>query len=267
MVAGLASLGSFLQAHADLPTLEKKELLGYFIRFENRNFRYDVNTKGETSLLLAGKKDYLDQRLKVNINFRVEETEPNGQIVVKNIDPSSLTSEQSPTEKPENVVIKGKVTGDATFEVYMTEARGAIILGGKVTNPGTLKNPLRFSIKAKIPNAYPNSQTTEDLGKFEALVKKDRVQVLWMDGKNAKITGVDPFSALTKEAAVPPISAAYMDFSSYEGNKLVITADPNSSMMISSPTGKSAYQGFELTWYSDAAKDPEGKARLNFSVK
>ncbi len=268
LVAGLTVFGGVLPVHADLPTLDDKEWLGYFVGVKNRDFRFDIDTKGGMTLLpLSVKKEDLDHRLRVKIDFQVEEIQPNGQVVVKNVMQDSLMSEQAPTHKPQDIVIKGKVTGDATFEAYLAEDRGVIVLGGKITSPGTLKNPLRFSIFTRIPNAYPSSKLTEDLGKFEALTKRDRVQVMFADGKNGKISGSDPVSALSKDGALPPISAVNIDFSSLDGHKYVITAEPNSAMVVSGEADKLSYQGIGLHWSSDAAKDPEGKARLRIAVK
>jgi hypothetical protein len=273
MKAGLLAVaicfGGVSSVRADLPTLEDKEWLGYFIGVQNRDLRFDINTKGKGSLTFVEKKGNVAKSHQVDITFQIEETLPSGKTSVIQLIPDSLTSDQAPTNKPQNVIIKGKVAGDATFEIYLNEARGAIALGGKVTGSGSLQNLLKFSIHAKIPNAYNNEKIdeTSKLKAFEAKLKKDRFQAIFADGKKGKITSGDELSTLMKSADSPAISAAQLDFAAYDGRKYALTAEPNSSMSVSSEAGKPIYRGLEFTWTADAAKDPEGKARLLLEVK
>jgi hypothetical protein len=257
---------------AELPIMSDQKWLGYFLGFENKNFRYEIDVKGRTQIKLFGKKGkLLGEDATISINFQVEEIMPDGKFVSKKIMADSLESSQPATNKPKDVVIKGKVTGDAAFEIFVTENRGTISLGGRVTDRGRLtKNPLRFSIKVNFPNAYPESHSITDdkkLKEFENDISKDRLQLLLTDGKRLRKETSETIDSTSKEIRGVQISTAQLEYSSYEGHKFLITALPNSSMVLETTPMKPLFAGLKFTWTADPVKDPEGKSRFTFDVK
>lgn len=273
VVASVVGLAGVLPAAAELPGLKEKEWLGYFVAFQNKKFQFSMTAQGKTAIKVLNKKgDPLNQKLAIPVEFVVEELLPNGKTTVKALQPESLESAQEATEKPRGIVIKGKVTGDAAFEASINEESGVISLGGRLLDPGTLtKNPLRFSIRLRIPDAYASTAKSEDEDKekekLEDKMKGDRIQLIWTDGKRVRQPTDKSVDAASKEINGPGISALEVEFSSYDEKKIELSASPNSAITLSSPKAGPLYEGFLVTWMADPAKDPEGKARLTIEVK
>ncbi len=270
--AGLLGLAGVSTVSADLPGLEEKEWLGYFVGFQNKKFQFGITSQGKGTIKVIGKKgEPLAQKLSIPVEFLVEEIRPDGKISVKAIKPETLESAQPATHKPQQIAIRGKVTGEASFEVFVNEDRGVISLGGRLLDPGTLtKNPVRFSIRLKFPDAYPYDSATGDRKEEKELkekTKNDRLQLNWTDGTRVKPPTDKAVDAGSKEINGPGIAAMQIEFSSYAEKKFEFTASENSSMMLSSTRSAPLSEGFILTWMADPAKDPEGKARLSFEVK
>ena len=271
-MAGLLGLAGISPVSAELPGLSEKEWLGYFVGYENKKIQFGITSQGKAAIKILGKGgEPLNQRLAIGVDFLVEEVMPDGKISAKKIKPETLESAQPATNKPEKMSIRGKVTGDASFEVFINEDRGVISLGGRLSERGTLtKNPLRFSIQLKFPDAYPSGKTAGDKDKEKALkdkMKNDRLQLTWSDGKRVKQPTDKGVDAGSKEINGPGIAAMQVEFSSYDEKKLELTVSENSSMRLSNIQSAPLFEGFMLTWMVDPAKDPEGKARLNFEVK
>lgn len=257
---------------AELPGLEEREWLGYFVGFQNRKFQFAITSQGKAAIKVIGKKgEPLAKKLTIPIEFLVEEIRPNGKPSVKNLMPETLESAQAATLKPQQIVIRGKVTGEASFEVFVNEDRGVISLGGRLLDPGTLtKNPLRFSIRVKFPDAYPNAKATGDKKEEKELKEKsknDRLQLSWTEGTRVRQATDKPVAAGSKEINGPGIAAMQVEFSSYDEKKFEFTASPSSKMTLSGGPAAPLHQGFTVTWLADPAKDPEGKARFSFEVK
>lgn len=272
IAASLIGATGILPVSAELPGLSEKEWLGHFVGFGNKRFQFGVTTQGKAAIRVTGKKgEPLNQRLAIAVDLLVEEILPDGKITVKQIMPETLESAQAATDKPKNIVFHGKVKGDASFEVFINEDGGAISLGGRLLDPGTLKkNPLRFSIRLKFPHAYPNEKANGDKKKakaFEDKIKNDRLQLTWTDGKHVKQSTAGKVEAGAKEINGPGIAAAQIEFRSYEDKQFELVASAPSSMALSNARTGPLHEGFFLTWTSDPAKDPEGKARITIAVK
>jgi hypothetical protein len=271
-VAGLLGLAGVSPVSAELPGLEENEWLGYFVGFKNKKFQFAITSQGKAAIKVIGKKgEPLNQKLTIPVEFLVEEIRPDGKISEKNLKPETLESAQPATNKPQQIVIHGKVTGEASFEISINEDRGVISLGGRLLDPGTLtKNPVRFSIRLKFPDAYPYQKATGDKKEEKELkekTKNDRLQLSWTDGTRVKLPTDKPVDAGSKEINGPGIAAMQVEFSSYDEKKFEFTASKSSSMTLSSAQSAPLYEGFTLTWMADPAKDPEGKERLSFEVK
>lgn len=258
-------------SYATLPGLGEKEWIGHFLGYDGRKIRFGLESKGRAKLQIL-KKDGapLGQRLAVVIDFLIEEVQPDGSAVPRALVPDSLESTSPATKELKNISFRGKVKGDATFEVVINEERGAIVLGGRVLTPGTLKGPLRFAIRAKVPAAYPSAKKAGDRKierAFEDKIKNDRLTVEVLDGKRVRReTG----EILSPEDRLPErtlLSAVRAEFGSYGGRKLGFTASEHSTMELSESQVKPLHQGFTVHWRPDPANDPQGKARMTIEVK
>jgi hypothetical protein len=171
-------------------------------------------------------------------------------------------------------------------------------MGGRVVEPGSLKNPLRFSIRAKFPNAYPKAEIEEEKDDSKEMTKEekraerkakreaekekgkdkkkaddsekiaeDRIDMKWTDGTRLKQTFEKKVDASSKELNGPGIAGAEVEIGAYQGRKFLFLASPNSSMSLSNDNPAPLFKGFTINWVPDAAKDKDGKARLSFEVK
>ncbi len=270
--AGCLGLAGISPVSAQLPGLEEKEWLGYFVGFQNKKYQFTITSQGKAAIRVMGKKgEPLAQKLTIPVEFLVEEILPDGKASVRNLKPESLESAQPATNKPQLIVIRGKVTGEASFEAFVNEDRGVISLGGRLLEPGTLtKNPLRFSIRVKFPDAYPSAKAAGDKKEEKELkekLKNDRLQLSWTDGTRVKPPTDKTVDAGSKEINGPGIAAMQVEFSAYDEKKCDFTASPGSTMTLSGSPAAPLHEGFTVTWKTDPAKDPEGKARLSFEVK
>ena len=268
--AGLVTMMGLAPASAQLPTLQSKDGLGYFINVETKDSVFGINSLGKGLLRPIGKKGPVGTSLGIPVEFTVEETFSDGKVVVRGILPEGLASAQPATDKPVNVSFHGKVKGDAGFEVFVNEVRGEISLGGRIVDATAAKNPTKFSIRFKFPDVYSYDKDGGDRQaqkKFEDKTKDDRMQVTWTDGKRVKVSTTDKVDATSKEINGPGISELEVQFSTYLDKKFHFAASPNSVITLVNTPNEALHRGFTLIWTADVAKDPEGKARITFSVK
>ncbi len=272
LVGVLGAAGMFPLA-AQLPMLSDKEMLGYFLAADSKSFEFRIGADGKTSIkVLDSKGNPVNSKLAIPVTFSIEETLPGGKTISRQFSPESLETTFPATMKPKDVTFRGKATGDIGFEVFVTEERGAITLGGHLLNPAELKNPTRFGIEVRIPNAVPEAKPDSEGDKKAAkeredAVKDDKVQLMWTDGKKARIAGDEAVEGSSKEVSGPGISAAVVQFAAFKDRKIQVTAGPNSSMMLRNPSKRRLVEGFDLFWSADPAKDPQGKARLTIEIR
>jgi hypothetical protein len=261
---------SLPKANAQLPALNDAPWLGYNAVFANKRFQFGVTSLGKISLTPIGDKGApVSHTLAIDLEIGIEESLPTGKVVVKKVQPGTLSSSQPATDKLEKTMITGKTTGDAAFELHIEQDRGMIAMGGRLVDPGTLKNPLRFTIHAKFPTAYPYDKP-KDLKEektFEKKIEDDRIDLKWTDGKRIKQNLVDSVTASSPEINGPGIEAAQIEMAAYKGKKFVFMASPGSSMNLASENTGPLHKGFAIVWVPDPAKDKDGKARLSFEVK
>lgn len=267
----VALCAAVLPAAAQLPSLDKQPWLGHFAAHQNKRFQVGITGQGRMALTPMGDKDApFSPTYAVNIVFGIEEMLPGGGTTLKEIKTETLESSQPASDDFEKLVIRGKVTGDAAFEVFIEQERGEISIGGRVTDPGTLtKNPLRFAVRAKIPNVYTKekTETKKEIKMFEKKMKDDRIDLKWTDGKRLKHNFYEELNASSKEVNGPGIAAAQIEIGAYKGREFIFMASENSAITLSNEKPGGLHQGFTLHWTPDDKKDPEGKARLNFEVK
>ena len=271
VAACLVSLAGVGTLRADLPVMQEKEWLGYFLGFEGKKSQFGVTGGGKSAIKVLGKQGSpLSSQLTVYVDVLVEELFPDGKVTARRIAPESLESAHPAATKINQAVIAGKVTGDASFELFVNEDRGAISLGGRLVDPGTVKNPLRFSIRLRFQDAYLYDEPSEDKKKikaFENKIKNDRMQLVWTDRKRVKQSLSEAVDASSAELNGPGVAALQMEISSYLGARFEVSATGNSSMQLSNADMKPLHRGFNLTWSADPEKDPEAKARLVIDVK
>ena len=257
---------------AQLGTLNEPPWLGYFAAYSNRDYQIGISTFGKIRLsAIDSKGKPLSNKLDVAISVAIEETLPDGRIVVKEIKTESLESEQKPTDEFQKTIITGKVTGDAPFELIMEQDRGIVSLGGRLVGPGSLTNPLRFTIRVNFTEPYPfedvDMTDKKEAKDFEKKIKADRIDLKWTDQKRVKLGLEDPVDAKSAEFNGPGIAVAEIEIGSYKGHKFIIAASDHSTMTIANAKPEPLYKGFFLSWVPDSAKDPEMKARLRIQVK
>lgn len=271
IVAGLAVVSGIIPVSAGLPTMETKAWLGYFVGFENKKFQFGITSEGKAAIKIIGKKgEPLSQDLTIPVNFLIQETLPDGKVIDRKIKPESLESAQVATDKPQNVVFHGSVTGDAGFEVFVDEENGGISLGGRLLDAGKLKNPVRFLIELKIPDAYSKAKKDGDkkqVKAFEEKIKKDRLQLAWTDKTRVKLELSDKVDADSKEINGPGIAAAQIEIAAYDDKQIQVTASEASVLQLSGNRERPLHEGFSFIWAADPEKDPENKARLRIEVK
>jgi hypothetical protein len=266
------SLAGVRQASADLPALDKQPWFGHFAVYDGKRFQIGMTSRGGITLYVKNEKDApMKHNYEIKITIDVEETLPDGKTSIKRLKPESLESAEPASADFEKAVIRGKVTGDAAFELTLEQNRGVISFGGRIPDPGTLtKNPVRFVVSTRIPNIYSKDkkESKKEKKAFEKKMKGDRIEVKWTDGKRMKQNFEKTMDAAAlKELNGPGIAGAEIEMVGYKERKLLFLASPNSSMKVSNEKGGALHEGFTLTWGPDAAKDPEGKARLSLQVK
>ncbi len=263
--------------------LDKQPWLGYYAVFTSKRFNITVLPQGNIKITPMNDKDEpVGKDLAINIDFGIEEIPPDGKAVMKQIKFETLESRDAATEKLEKISIRGKVTGDAEFELNLEQVRGVIFIGGRVLNPGTLtKNPIRFAVRTRIPNAYPyqdnkaddptdrkkEKQAEKSEKEFLKKIKDDSLEVKWTDGKRVKQDFEKVVDVASKDLNGPGITSAVVEISSYMGKRMIFTAAQNSSMTLRNPQPEPLHKGFTIFWQADTAKDTEGKARLAIEVR
>ncbi len=255
---------------ARLPTLEKQPWMGYYAVFSNRHFRFGMSAHGKLILVpLDEQGEPVPKTLVVPVEITVEEILPTGKTIVKQLKPETLQAAQPATDKLARVVIRGKVTGDASFELTLEQNRGLISLGGRLLDPGSLSNPLRFSIRLKFPAAYSKNKTFDkkESKAFENKIAGDHLDLKWTDGKRKKQSFDNAVDATAKELNGPGIATAEIEISAYQGKKFLLGNSGNSRMTLSNNKSAPLHEGFAIHWWPDPAKDPEGAARLSLEVR
>lgn len=261
---------SILPVSAQLPSLDKQPWIGYFAAFSNKRFQFGIAADGKIKLVPIGDKGLpVAHTMEIPIEIAIAETAPDGKTTLKKIKPETLTSKETPTAKLGKVTITGKVTGDASFEVTFEQQRDVISIGGRVLDPGTLKNPLQFSIRVKFPDLYSKVEKTgkKEEKIFEKMIAGDRVDLKYTDEKRKKLKIDEKISADSKEINGPGIAEAKIEISSYKGRKFEFSTTSNATLKFWNGLTAPLYEGFFMVWTPDPAKNVDGKARLSFEVK
>ncbi len=270
IVAAITGLGS---AAAELPSLMgENRWLGYFVGFENRRCSLSISAKkGQIELRPIGKNGKTSARkVFVAFDLQVLETMPDGTMKSLKLIPASLESDQKETHDPKGITVRGKVKGDASFEFTLNEERGKFTFGGRVVDAGSITNPVRFSIRVKIQNAYPQEKKDSDKQRhkaFESKIKGDRVQLVQADGKRLRPDTSELIKAGPDGLNGAFVTAAQVEFSSWLDNRLQLVATGGSTMQLEVSEVNPLWKGFSLVWSTDPKKDTQSKQMLEIEMR
>lgn len=267
----LSGLG-ILPSHAVLPLMEGTTWLGQFLGYDSKRYQFTFSRDGKAAFLVSNSKgNSVSNRLSIPILFGVEETTPDGKTVQREVIAESLECDQPASTTIRNVLIRGKVNGGASIEILLNESRGGISMTGRITNAAELKNPSKFNIRVRFPNAYPPAARppTPDKKEKKDDRKKDPdlISLRPVDGPSVKLGGNDLKDLASPEVTGNGISIVTTEFASHQGRELTLTAAPASSMRLKNDPTKPLKDGFHVYWSTDPAKDPKNAATLTIDAK
>jgi len=272
-IISVISLGLLGLASAELPLLHDDEWLGYFAVHEGQRYDFGMRAaKGEMWMIPRQRdRDQVAELNRLKIQYGIEEVLPGGATVFKEIDMSSMSSEQAATKDLERQVVRGKATGGAEFELVIEQARDVVSLGGKVVSAGKLtKYPLRFVLRVVIPNVYRtvDSAVKDNKRAFEKRIRGDYVELKRLDGSQKKLEAGDSDPMNGEEISGQGIEQMEMRISYFEGRRFYFQSSKNAVLTVTDGgLAKPWYEGMTLQWLPDAAADKDGRARLSFCVK
>lgn len=246
----------------DLPQLNESPWEGWYVGTENRDFRMGVNRDGELVLMpFKGRNDLVPSPQYLVVTPVIVETPPGGRPVGKKVAPSGWEAVTASGLDPEKIVYRGTVTGGAKFEVVIEPTRDGFRAGGRVIEAGTLKNPLKFSLRCRLPDPYRYQKNEEKLEKDAA---KDDYLFVHMDGKKVKLDGVSKVDASTEEVMGKGLKEVAVEFGPMDA-EVEITLGEAGILELWNSGERPLYKGLSVNWVHDPEKDPEAKAR--FEVK
>ncbi len=248
----------------ELPQLNVQPWIGSYAGYERRSFQFLVGNDGEGLLTPMGDKGALmSGRIGIKLQPLIEEVLPDERVIGKQATKDGWEAVTPATINPEKLTFRGTVSGGARFEVNLEFDGDEISVGGKLLEKGDLTDP-RFVMRVIVPDVYYFENLIE---KREEKAKKDRVDLLWTDGKKLKLDLVTPLDAETKEFNGPGIRQARIDIAGYKDNRFELEAGENAVFDLWNRGEVALIEGFTLGWKPDAAKDPAGKARMILKVR
>lgn len=265
LLLSVLSLASLPLRAGDLPQMTKQPWLGKYIGYEQRGFQFTIANSGEGGLLPMGDKGKpMGHSNTIRFQPLIEETLPDGRKVGRVGAKGGWEAVTPAGADPETAVYRGTVAGGARFEVTFEFDGAEIRGGGKVLEKGTLTNPLAFVLRIHFPDVY---YFEKDGSKKKAKAKKDRVDLLRVDGKKLKLDLVTPLDAESEEFSGPGVAQARVDLEGYKGKRFDLEAGDNARFQFWNKAEGELLEGFTFGWSSDAAKDPDGKGRFTLKVR
>lgn len=259
-------------AAAELTTQSKAPFIGFHAGFQNKKVHITLSNKAMLAIRPFGiKGEPIIDKAGIRVELGIEEVPANGNPIWHNLDASSLTSKQPGSDDFQKAEITGKAIGGASFAATIENQRGTITIQGKVTDPGPLtKHPLRLCIRMVFPDPYPFNKAESEKAKdeFKEKLEDDRLQLRWSDGSRKKFDFAESVDAKSKEVNGPGITDAEVEVSSYNRNKVRISAGSQALLSLRNAAPAPLREGFEFRWFvPDPSKDPKNQARLTIEVK
>ena len=272
----LISATGIHQASAQLPMLEPP-WLGYYAVHATSRSQFKVHSNNAKAVLYPDGifSEALD-KLSIKVEIFVRETQPDGKVIERTIQPETLEGLEPPTAKLQKSVIRGKVAGNATLEVVFEQRSGTISIGGRISDPGTLNHP-QFCIRATFPSledelkAPAANLSKSDAKKLEREMarkaKSGTIDLKWTDSKRVKQDLGVAVDAGSKDLNGPGIAAIEVKPTIYDGKKFIFLASSNSAMNLSNPNFGQLKRGFSIIWSADSSKDKTGTARFSLEMR
>lgn len=266
LVFGLVPAGRGAEAIGSLPALDFKPWQGYFIGYEQRAFRFGIGCDGKGELTPHNPKGEPVSFMKAfGLTFTVEETMPDGRVVARQIDTSSLETKDEATTKPGKVSFRGRVTGGTTFEVKLEFDGNRVAVGGRILERGKSTNPQRFAIRISMRDAYRHDKDTGR--QFERKVRGDELRFESLDGRRGRIRMFEKLD-LAKEFGSEGLRWLRFEMASYAGRRFDLSSTPGGVLEVATaPTAGELIRGMVITWRHSPEQDPEGEARLVIEVR
>jgi len=268
-------------ARAELPTLEVAPWFGFFAGEKHSRGLFGVSTRGEIFFNPVEDASSAAGGWSFRMRPVIEEITPDGRVVVRDLEFDTLESSQTAASKLGKVVFSGTVKGGAKLEVTVEQNRGSFLIGGRVADPGPGKNLKRFALIGRAPRFYaPYEAVKKTLSgeekelqekrekALEKRVEKEHLEMKLMNGKVVKQPILEPADLESAELSGAGIAELGMDFQLFRGNKIVLTASPNSAFALKLEKDARIFKrGFAIYWRPDPAKDADGKARMAVTIR
>lgn len=262
---------------AQLPALEQP-WLGYFVVADEGKYRFQMASTGESGVLVLNKGGDPIEAYPITLQFLAIESLPDGSVRDLPMKLDTMESTDPPTSKLKKTVFRGKLTeqatGQPTLEVTIENSGGSILAGVRITDKGAFdKNPLQPVIRVVFPGFYAPEQATmlewdkKQIKDFDKLIGKDSVRTKQLDGKTVKLACVDKMELTPAQINAARSSLIEVEIGAYQNRKIEFIAAPNSSLTLGNAGATPLHAGFWLQWSVDAAKDPDGNAKLAIRIK
>jgi hypothetical protein len=277
----IAATLSFIQpASAELPMLEQP-WLGYFAVAQERNFQFLFSSKGGFNLMVLDHQGAPIQQ-SIGLQFLGLETLPDGSIKELPMALDTFESSDPPTAKLKKTVFRFKLTdqatgqaiGQPTMEGTIEIISGTVLANARIIDKGASdKNPIQPVIRTIFTAFYVNenihkeSWDKKQVKEFEKRIGADSVTLKHLDEKRVKLVCVDKTDPKSKEVNGGGSSLAEVEISFYQKRKIELLAAPNSSLTLCNAGPAPLHHGFWFQWSADAAKDPDGKAKLALRIQ
>lgn len=248
----------------ELPELFEKPWTAWYCGYEGKNFHFGVDPDGEAALIPLNKKERFSSRKWIKVTPVVEEILPDGRVVTKTAVDDGWEAITESSNEAEVISYRGTVTGGARFEAHFEIDGNVVRGGGRILENGELKNPLRLSIRVRIPNCYSHFEKDEQ-DALEKKIKRDRVNLVMADKSKKKFDVIDPVNATEENG--DGVRSARIDLAGFDGARIELDAGEAGQFEFWNGAGNPLYKGFTLGWKPDPAKDPNGEARFELEYK
>lgn len=242
----LAFCSSFMMdAKADrLPMLTDDPWTGWYSGWEAREFRFGVSTNGKGSLILINQKgDEYDKRLNVTIEPLLKLKQKGGWKARK-IVADGWTAVTPEAADPDKIVFQGTVEGGIRFEVSFEMSGKTVVANGKVLsedNPS--KQPVLFGLMVRVPNGYYRDKNKD---RVEEKAKKDQIDLVGVDGKRFRLSGLDDGTTVNQDDAV--FRSMRIELSPFKGHRFDLDSGEHGHLEMRSEKDTPLYKGIRVFW-------------------